>query len=77
MIETFELKNAPIIALEKVTDEKVSSYGIIESRKNDGSMYEVSRFLEKPDPSETTSRLGVIGKYVITPSVFDVLEKNE
>ena len=36
-------------------------------------MYQVSKFLEKPKPEETTSRLGVIGKYVITPEVFEYL----
>lgn len=66
-----------MIALEKVSDEKVSSYGIIESQNSDKGIYEVSRFLEKPDPLETSSRLGVIGKYVITSDVFDLLQKNE
>jgi UTP--glucose-1-phosphate uridylyltransferase len=36
----------------------------------------VSKFLEKPKPEETTSRLGVIGKYIITPEIFDYLEKD-
>jgi UTP--glucose-1-phosphate uridylyltransferase len=36
----------------------------------------VSKFLEKPKPEETTSRLGVIGKYIITPEVFEYLEKD-
>ncbi len=77
LIEAFWSKNAPVIALEKVSDEKVSSYGIIESQNSDKGIYEVSRFLEKPDPLETSSRLGVIGKYVITSDVFDLLQKNE
>jgi UTP--glucose-1-phosphate uridylyltransferase len=36
----------------------------------------VSKFLEKPKPEETTSRLGVIGKYIITPEVFEYLEQD-
>lgn len=39
-------------------------------------MYQVSKFLEKPKPEETDSRLGVIGKYVITPEVFEYLAKD-
>jgi UTP--glucose-1-phosphate uridylyltransferase len=37
--------------------------------------YTVSKFLEKPKPEETSSRLGVIGKYIITPEVFDFLKR--
>ncbi len=76
LIETFERKNAPIIALEKVADKRVSSYGIIESKHSDGRIHQVDKFLEKPKPEETTSRLGVIGKYVITPEVFEYLEED-
>lgn len=74
LVRAFEEKNSPIIALERVSDKRVSSYGIIESRSSDGRLHEVSKFLEKPKPEETLSRLGVIGKYIITPEVFDYLE---
>ena len=54
----------------------MSSYGIIESVISDGRVHQVSKFLEKPKPEETTSRLGVIGKYIITPEVFEYLEQD-
>ena len=73
LIEAFSESWSPVIALERVSDKRVSSYGIIESSYQDGRMYQVSKFLEKPKPEETTSRLGVIGKYVITPEVFEYL----
>jgi UTP--glucose-1-phosphate uridylyltransferase len=57
LIEEFYRKNAPILALEKVSDERVSSYGIIESLLCTGRVHEVKKFLEKPKPEETTSRL--------------------
>jgi UTP--glucose-1-phosphate uridylyltransferase len=57
LIEEFYRKNAPILALEKVPDEQVSSYGIIEPRLCNGRVYEVQKFLEKPRSSETDSRL--------------------
>lgn len=77
LVEAYNQKQWPIIALEKVSDERVSSYGIVESTHGDGLLYPVSRFLEKPKPTETTSRLWVIGKYIITPKVFEFLQKNE
>lgn len=76
LVSAFAEYGSPIIALEKVADKRVSSYGIIESTTSDGRVHQVSKFLEKPKPEETTSRLGVIGKYIITPEVFEYLEKD-
>lgn len=76
LVRAFEEKKTPIIALEKVADKRVSSYGIIESSESVGLTHKVSKFLEKPKPEETPSRLGVIGKYIITPEVFDYLAQD-
>lgn len=73
LVEAFARKQTPIIALERISDDKVSSYGIIESSSSEGRMYKVDRFLEKPKIEETSSRLGAIGKYIITPEVFDYI----
>jgi UTP--glucose-1-phosphate uridylyltransferase len=54
----------------------VSSYGIIEPATSLWPIHTVAKFLEKPKPEETSSRLGVIGKYIITPEVFNYLEKS-
>lgn len=75
LIEAFYRKNAPIIALEQVSDKRVSSYWIVESNWSEDRINLVSKILEKPKPEETTSRLWVIGKYVLTPDIFDYLEK--
>ena len=76
LVTAFEKYSTPIIALERVTDKRVSSYGIVESVESDSKIHQVSKFLEKPQPTETDSRLGVIGKYIITPEVFEYLEKD-
>lgn len=75
LVETFHRKNSTVIATIPVTDKEVSSYGVIETQDTNKETFSVSKFLEKPKSSETTSRNGVIGKYVITPDVFDYLEK--
>lgn len=75
LIEAFQETKTPVIALEKVSDEKVSSYGIIEPKKSEWTLHSVAKFLEKPKATETASRLGVIGKYVITPEVFSYLKQ--
>ena len=75
LIEAFYRKQSPIIALERVADERVSSYGIIESNFAEGRIHKVNKFMEKPKMTETQSRLWVIGKYVLTPDIFDYIER--
>lgn len=75
LIEAFYKKNSPIIALEKVSDEKVSDYWIVESSWSEEKIHLVSKFLEKPKSDQTSSRLWVIWKYVLTPDIFDYLEQ--
>lgn len=75
LVETFYRKNNPVIATIPVSDAEVSSYGIIEPKEGIGQeTFSVSKFLEKPKSSETTSRFWVIWKYVLTPDIFDYLE---
>lgn len=77
LVETFERKNTPVISTVKVSDEDVSSYGIIESKNQEGSSFLVDKFLEKPKASETKSRNWVVWKYVLTSDIFKYLEQAE
>lgn len=75
LMDAFYRKNSSIIALEKVSDEKVSSYWIIESSFQEDNIHLVSNFKEKPKPTETKSRLWVIWKYVLSSDIFEYLLK--
>lgn len=75
LVEAFYRKNNPVIATIPVKDDEVSSYWIIEPKNYEWDTFAVSRFLEKPKSSETTSRTWVIWKYVLTPDIFEYLEK--
>ncbi len=77
LVETFERKNAPIISTVKVSDNDVSSYGIIESSIQEWSSFLVDKFLEKPDAWETKSRNWVVWKYILTSDIFQYLEQAE
>lgn len=63
-----------ILTME-VGDEDVHKYGIVEQIESNGSLPRATGLLEKPDLAETTSRNGVIGRYVFQPVVFDYLEQ--
>lgn len=73
LIEKFEEVQAPVMAVIPVSDKEVSSYGIVEWEQK-GDTLKVSKFLEKPKATETSSRHWVIGKYVLTPDIFSYLD---
>ena len=75
LAEVFEKTRAPVIATVWVSDKEVSSYWVIETLE-DGEFFKVEKFLEKPKSTETTSRNWVIWKYILTPEIFDYLEKS-
>jgi len=65
-----------ILAVERVTKESISSYGIINPGKNIGRLYKVEAMIEKPNPKDAPSDFGVIGKYVCPPSIFDAIRSS-
>lgn len=73
LVKKYNELQSPIICVERVSDEEVSSYWIVEG-KRDGDTTKVERFLEKPNASQTPSRTWVIGKYILTSDIFGYLE---
>lgn len=74
LIDIYEKKHAPIIALEKIDKKNSKKYGIIESEKSEGRLHRIKSLVEKPAPGEAPSNLAIIGKYILTPEVLDALE---
>ena len=75
MIELFDEKGGPVLALKEVPDEAVQALGIVEARSTAGRVHEITRLVEKPPPEEAPSNLAIIGRYVLTPQVFEALER--
>lgn len=74
MIETYEKYNAPVLAIQEVPKENVSSYGVIAGSEIDGDAWKIDSFVEKPKPEEAPSNLAFVGRAVITPEVLRLLE---
>lgn len=74
LAEVFEQTKSPVIATIEVEDSEVSRYWIVEWSWNKN--FKIEKLLEKPKASDTNSRHGVIWKYILTPEVFDYLEKS-
>ncbi|MEP3244766.1 MAG: UTP--glucose-1-phosphate uridylyltransferase GalU [Sneathiella sp.] len=75
MMETRdEMGGGNILAAMEVPHEHTSRYGIIKPGYDDDKKVEVTHLVEKPQPSEAPSNLAVIGRYILEPAVFDILE---
>jgi len=78
MIDLYKKVKAPIIAVEKVPKEKTGSYGIISySKKEDEGIFLIDDLVEKPEPDDAPSEYGIIGRYILTPEIFDCLDRTE
>jgi UTP--glucose-1-phosphate uridylyltransferase len=73
MIEIFEKYEAGVIAVERVSDEDTRRYGIIEPEPVAKNVYQILSLVEKPEPAQAPSRLGIVGRYVLTPGTFETI----
>ncbi len=74
MIEVFNEVDGPVLAIERVPKETVSSYGIIDAEEVKPGIYRIRDLVEKPSLNEAPSDLAIIGRYVLTPDIFPALE---
>ena len=77
LIDIYEKYGKSVIALEEVPDEKVERYGIIGGEEIEPSIYKIDKLVEKPPLRVAPSNLAIMGRYVLTPDIFDCIEKVE
>ena len=77
MIDLFMEHGRTVVAVEEVPDELVPSKGIVDARPAGDGVFEIAGLVEKPSASEAPSNLAIVGRYVLTPEVFDTLESVE
>ncbi|MFH1047923.1 MAG: UTP--glucose-1-phosphate uridylyltransferase GalU [Patescibacteria group bacterium] len=75
LMKIYEKYRDPVIAVQRIPKQDISGYGVIAGTELGERTHEVTGFVEKPKPEEAPSDLAVIGKYIITPEVFEELEK--
>lgn len=75
LIKKYEKFKSSIIAVESVPKEKISSYGIIKGKSIEGDTYLVEDLVEKPSLKDAPSNMGIIGRYILTPAIFDAIER--
>jgi UTP--glucose-1-phosphate uridylyltransferase len=75
LMDVFERLQGPVLAVERVPDSQVSSYGIVEIAEPLGDgVYRVKDLVEKPKREDAPSNLAIIGRYILTPDIFPALE---
>ena len=77
MIEVYNKFKCSIVAIEEVKPEQTDKYGIIAGELIDGTndIYHITDMVEKPDVNNTPSNLAIIGRYILTPDIFQILKK--
>ncbi len=71
----FKTCQRPVIGLFRVPKEKIGHYGVVGVERISSRLYKIKNIIEKPDPSEAPSDLAIVGRYILTPEVFDYLKK--
>ena len=74
LMEIFAEKRESVLALRRVPEDQVRRYGIVQGKELTKGLYEVENMMEKPQPHETPSRLAIIGRYILRPEIFSLLE---
>ncbi|OGH84681.1 MAG: UTP--glucose-1-phosphate uridylyltransferase [Candidatus Magasanikbacteria bacterium RIFOXYA2_FULL_44_8] len=77
LIEVYEKYGDPVLTGYKIDDEGTKKYGVIDGLEIEKSVYQVKSIVEKPGPEKAPSRLGSLGGYVLTPDIFEALEKTK
>ncbi|KMY51897.1 UTP--glucose-1-phosphate uridylyltransferase GalU [Peribacillus loiseleuriae] len=77
MIEQYERHNSSVIGVQHVEDDEVSRYGIVDGTMIGERFYNVNSLVEKPKKEEAPSNLAILGRYILSPKIFEILSKQE
>lgn len=75
LLDVYTTYGCSVLSVEEVAD--VSKYGIIKGSKIDGYTYRVEDIVEKPDARDAPSRMGAVGRYILTPAIFSCIKKTK
>ena len=74
MIEAYDEYKTTILGVQEVADEDVCKYGIVDGKNIESRVYKVKDSVEKPSIEDTPSNIAILGRYIINPAIFDILE---
>lgn len=71
MVDAYQQEHCSIIGVERIVPSDTESYGIVEVQSNTKKLSQIKQIVEKPKPEQAPSNLGVVGRYILTPAIFD------
>ncbi len=74
MVEVFNEYKTSILGVQEVSPDAVSRYGIVDCRHVDNDVYKVRDLIEKPNKEDAPSNIAILGRYILTPTIFNYLE---
>jgi len=77
MVKLYRELQSPILALQRVPSPEIHRYGVIDGIEERRGVFRISNLVEKPPADSAPSDLAIIGRYILTPDIFDVLEKSK
>jgi UTP--glucose-1-phosphate uridylyltransferase len=75
LLDVYEKYDAPVVAVFEVEGDAISRFGVIDGEEVEDGVYKIKNMVEKPKFSEAPSDLAIIGRYILTPDIFDEIEK--
>ena len=77
LMDCFEEKNATIVGVQEIAREDVDKYGIVDGVQISDKVYKVNDLVEKPGIDNAPSNVAILGRYIITPEIFDILDETK
>ncbi len=77
MMDAYDRCHGAVLAIQEVEHRDVSSYGIVKVNSSDGRLHHIDDMVEKPSAASAPSNLAIIGRYILPPAIFDILEKTQ
>jgi len=73
MVELYKKHHCSIVAIEEVPTDETHKYGVIAGEEIEPGLIKITDMVEKPDPADAPSNLAIIGRYILTPDIFDII----
>ena len=77
MVKLYEKYKCSIVAIMEVPKDKVSSYGVISGKEIEKGIFMIDNMVEKPDADKAPSNLAIIGRYILTPDIFEMIKNTK
>lgn len=73
MVEVYKKYQCSIVAIEEVSEDDTNKYGVIDGDEIEPGLMRITEMVEKPEPQDAPSKLAIIGRYILTPDIFDII----